>query len=82
MTKVFHCRDVGQDCDFVVSNDSEDDLIQQAYDHACVVHHCTLLLPEIEDKLRVGIHDEPAAEGHRGLLSWLFGRRPPMETRV
>lgn len=84
MTKVFQCRTVGVDCDYTISGDSEEEMIQQAYDHACIAHGVKFLLPEIEERLRSGIREVPdghvagitnAAPPNSGVLGRLLGRR-------
>jgi predicted small metal-binding protein len=38
MTKKINCRDVGPDCDVVVTADSEDEIVAQVQQHAKDVH--------------------------------------------
>jgi predicted small metal-binding protein len=41
MTKELHCRDVGPDCDAVVTSESEDEIVTQVAEHAKSVHGMT-----------------------------------------
>jgi predicted small metal-binding protein len=38
MTKELHCRDLGFDCDAVVSAESEEEILAQVVDHGQSVH--------------------------------------------
>jgi predicted small metal-binding protein len=41
MTRELHCRDVGFDCDAVVTAEDDDEILRQAADHAKKVHAMT-----------------------------------------
>ena len=65
MTKELHCRDVGFDCDAVVTAESEDDVLAQVAGHAKAVHGLTdeqVADPALLQQVRDQIHDlgEPA----------------------
>ena len=44
MAKVLRCRDVGMDCDFVAQADTEEEILQRAAVHACMVHNMHSIL--------------------------------------
>lgn len=58
MAKVLHCRDVGFDCEGVIRGDTEDDVMQQAAEHARVAHGMDEVTPETADQIRSKIQDE------------------------
>lgn len=58
MAKVLHCRDVGFDCEGVIRGDSEDDVMQQAAQHARDAHGMDEVTPEIAEQIRSKIRDE------------------------
>lgn len=58
MAKVLHCRDVGFDCEGVISADTEDDVMQQAAEHARTVHGMDDITPEAAEQIRSKIRDE------------------------
>ncbi|MGH9546297.1 MAG: DUF1059 domain-containing protein [Terriglobales bacterium] len=60
MSKVVSCRDVGVDCDFVARGETEQDILQQAAEHARTAHNMTEIPPELADKVRGAIRDEAA----------------------
>ena len=83
MAKVFQCRTVGVECDYAITGDSEEEMIRQAYDHACIAHGVKFLLPEIEERIRSGIRDVPdsqvagitnIAPPNSGVMARLLGR--------
>jgi len=41
MTKELHCRDVGPDCDAIVTADNEDEILSQVTEHAKTAHGMT-----------------------------------------
>lgn len=60
MTKELHCRDVGFDCDAVVTAESEGDVLAQVADHAKDVHGLTdeqRADPALLQQVRDQIHD-------------------------
>jgi predicted small metal-binding protein len=58
--KTLRCRDVGFDCDQVIRAETEDEILQQAAQHAQNDHNVTVT-PEIAAQVRTLIHDEAAA---------------------
>ena len=58
MTKVFSCRDVGVECDFVARGQTEEEIFQQIAEHARTAHGMDELSPELAEKVRSGIRDE------------------------
>lgn len=59
MTKVVHCRDVGFDCDGVVRAESEEETLQLVAEHAKTVHGLETVTPEIVDKVKSVMQEEP-----------------------
>ncbi|MGI9037459.1 MAG: DUF1059 domain-containing protein [Gemmatimonadota bacterium] len=59
MTKVVHCRDVGFDCDGVVRAENEDAALQQVAAHAKSVHGLEEVSPEVVQKVKEVMRDEP-----------------------
>ena len=59
MTKVVSCRDVGVDCDFKARGSSEEEIIQKCAEHARSAHGMNELSPELQQKVRSGMRDEP-----------------------
>jgi len=60
MAKTMSCRDVGMDCDFVAKGETNEDIMQQAAEHARTAHNMTEIPPEVADKVRGAIRDEAA----------------------
>ena len=60
MAKTVSCRDVGMDCDFVAKGETNEDIMQQAAEHARTAHNMTEIPPEVADKVRGAIRDEAA----------------------
>src|SRR5882762_7720257 len=60
MAKVLHCNDVVPDCDYVAKGESEQDVMQQAAEHARIAHNVGEVTPELADKVRSAIRDEAA----------------------
>lgn len=60
MTKVVHCRDVGFDCNAVVRAESEEAALQIVADHAKSVHNMETVTPEVVEKVRSVMRDEPS----------------------
>ncbi|CAN5154027.1 MAG: DUF1059 domain-containing protein [Chloroflexia bacterium] len=58
MAKVLHCRDVGFDCEGVISGDTEDDVMTQAAEHARTAHDMDDITPETAEQIRSKIRDE------------------------
>ncbi len=58
MGKKFDCRDVGMDCDFVASSETEEGLMEVVAEHAKKVHGITEITPELAAKVKAAIKDE------------------------
>lgn len=58
MAKVLRCRDLGLDCDYEESGESEDEILQKAYAHAAVNHQGLQLTPELIEQAKAAIKDE------------------------
>lgn len=58
MTKVFSCRDVGVECDFVARGQTEEEIFQQIAEHGRTAHGMDQLSPELAEKVRCGIREE------------------------
>jgi predicted small metal-binding protein len=60
MAKVLRCNDVVGNCDFEARGESEQDVMEQAADHARTTHHLNEVTPELAEKARSAIRDEAA----------------------
>lgn len=60
MAKVLRCADVVGSCDFVARGDSEQEILQQASEHARSAHNMDEIPPEVAEKVRAAIRDEAA----------------------
>jgi predicted small metal-binding protein len=58
MTKVLKCGDVVPGCDFEIRGNSEDEVLQQAAEHAKTGHGLENIPPEVTEKVRGAIHEE------------------------
>lgn len=56
--KSFKCRDLGIDCDFESSGETEDQVINNAYDHSHRNHGATELNDDLREKIRSRILDK------------------------
>ncbi len=61
--KDFHCRDVGNNCEFVARGEDADEVYRQTQRHAEQVHHMSLT-PELEQRIKGMIHDQ-SGDSHR-----------------
>ncbi|HYH12375.1 MAG TPA: DUF1059 domain-containing protein [Thermomicrobiales bacterium] len=64
MAKELHCRDVGPDCDAVVTAESEDEILAQVAEHAKTVHGMSddeVSDPAFQAHVRDQIHDQAGA---------------------
>lgn len=57
MTKTYTCRDVGVDCDWKTSADTEDGVMAAIQAHAAEVHPDIQLTPELVASVRSVIKD-------------------------
>ena len=60
MAKTVTCRDVGVDCDFVATGETEQEILQQCAEHARTAHGMTELSPDLATKVRGAIKTEAA----------------------
>ncbi|MCK0114596.1 DUF1059 domain-containing protein [Gelidibacter sp. F63206] len=58
MKKVIHCRDVGFDCDGIITARTEEEALTLAAEHANKVHGVTKVTPEIASKIKSVMRDE------------------------
>lgn len=58
MALVFHCRDIGFDCDGVVRAETEEELLQQVAEHAKSVHGMDEVNDEVVEKVKAAIRKE------------------------
>ena len=56
--KVLNCRDVGFDCDGVIRAETEEEVLQQAAQHAAADHGINDISPEMAEQIRAQIRDE------------------------
>jgi len=55
--KTLHCRDAGFDCEAVVKANTEEEVLEQAAQHAQKVHHVTVT-PELAQQIKALIKNE------------------------
>jgi predicted small metal-binding protein len=60
MAKVLRCADVVGNCDFVAKGDSEEEILQQASEHARSAHSIDEITPDVAQKVKAAIRDEAA----------------------
>lgn len=60
MSKVLRCNDVVGNCDFVARGESEQDVLQQASEHARTAHQVSEVTPELAEKVRSAVRDDAA----------------------
>lgn len=53
--KVFHCKDVGYDCEWHLEGTSEDQMLPRIEQHAAEVHNLTYFKQEAEENVRQAI---------------------------
>jgi len=58
MGKTLACKDVGVDCDTVLTGKDEADLLRQAAEHAKSCHTGIQLTPEVLAKVKAAIKEE------------------------
>ena len=58
MTKVLKCGDVVPGCNHEMRGNSEDEVLQQANQHAKTAHNMKNMPPGVLNKVRAAIHDE------------------------
>ena len=60
MPKILRCSDLMPGCDYVAKGDSEQDVLQQAAEHARTVHNINEITPELANQVQSAIRDEAA----------------------
>jgi predicted small metal-binding protein len=60
MTKVVYCREVGFDCEGVVRADTEQAVLEMVAEHARTAHGLQTVSPEVVEKVKSVMRDEPA----------------------
>ncbi len=58
MVKTYACRDVGVDCDWSASHETEEGLMELIAEHAKNVHPEIELTPELVAKVKAAFKDE------------------------
>ena len=56
--KTLHCREAGFDCEGVIHANTEEEVLQQAAEHAQLVHGVTVT-PELAEQIKTVIKDDP-----------------------
>ena len=56
--KTLRCRDAGFDCAAVMRAETEEEVLQQAGEHARTVHNLSEISEQTVEKIRTLIHDE------------------------
>jgi len=57
MAKTLCCRDVGVDCDFEATGDTNEEILAKAADHAKTAHGFDGIPPELLDRVQAAIKD-------------------------
>lgn len=60
MEKVIRCRDVGFDCNGVIKAKTEEEALSFAAEHAKTVHGVKEITPEIVEKIKSVMTEEPS----------------------
>jgi len=55
--KKLHCRDLGFDCDQVITSESEAEILTQAAEHAQTVHGLQEISPEVVEAVKANIQE-------------------------
>ena len=58
MPKTYTCRDVGVDCDWKTSAETEDEIMAAIREHAAQIHPTIELTSEVVEAVRGAIKDE------------------------
>lgn len=64
--KDFHCRDAGMNCDWVARGNSNQEILDQAKQHAQQAHGMQVS-PDLARKVEGLIHDESSDEHRRSM---------------
>jgi len=62
MAKVVRCREVGVDCDFEARGETEQEVLDKCAEHGRTSHGMQELPPELVEKVRAAIREEPAEQ--------------------
>ncbi len=62
MTKQFACKDIGLQCGFEATAESEDELMAKVAEHAKAAHNMQQIDEATAAKVKAAIKDVPAAE--------------------
>jgi predicted small metal-binding protein len=63
MAKVVRCREVGVDCDFEARGETEQEVLDKCAEHGRTAHGMQELSPELVQKVRAAIREEPEGQG-------------------
>lgn len=58
MTKEIRCRDVGVDCDWVASGETEEEIMKKVAEHAKKDHGMDEIPEELVQRVRAAIHTQ------------------------
>ena len=58
MIKVLRCNQTGMDCEFVARGETEQQVLEQAVEHAHTYHGMEIVPGDVIDLLRAAIRDE------------------------
>lgn len=58
MPKTYTCRDVGVDCDWRVSGETNEEVMRKIRDHARATHNMKEIPKDLQDKVRRAIRDQ------------------------
>lgn len=61
MPKTLSCSDVGPDCDFVATGETDEEIMAKAVEHGRAEHGFDEVPPELAEKARAAIRDVQAA---------------------
>lgn len=56
--KVLRCRQAGMDCEYVARGETEDQVLEQAVEHAYTFHDMQIVPGDVIEILRAAIRDE------------------------
>jgi len=61
MTKIFECGSVFPGCKYVVHDDSDDEIMFKAMEHARSAHQFEQMSPQLKARIRAAIREEAGA---------------------
>lgn len=56
--KTITCRDVGVDCDFTASGETEEEVMRKCSEHARSAHGMSEISPDLAQKVKAAIRDQ------------------------